>query len=566
MSIRNLACLIALPAWAQFSGLAVTDDGTQVYFSAPLVLTADSRTGLNSELRLYRWTANGVEFVAERGSLAAPGVSSANAGVTGARVSGDGSLYGYTMYNVCASPVQNGVCDNVLPYQAVLQGRISAPLGAGQLHLSRNGRWALLNQTVTWNYRVGPPVLFDTQAASVSYPPGIIIGTQSVSSGGMVLTSSGIWEASTGTALPYGLETPFLPLAISDDGSSYVYRANLYDSAGKYTGYGLGAHSIATGADIRLFTPAAGSSQLPQFMGVSNDGVKVLYRVTDSGTEGPAFLADARSGISAPIPLADGELATDGAMNGPGDIVALATSFHRIVMLRYASGAVADSRTIVPVTAWATVPSLAPGSIARIAAPVPPGVEGRILVAGAVAPMVAATGRQFIFQVPWEQPAGAATVTFDYATQSPFRQTQRTNVYPLFPGFEKADPGFSQPLGIKMILADFSGLVIAQPAPGQIVHMYMTGLGRVQGSVETGTAAPLDSLRPGVNALECRFSPLKTPAQTLFAGLAPGMIGLYQVTFRFPDETASGPLNGLSCTVKGPDGGTTFGFTGSTLP
>ena len=57
----------------------------------------------------------------------------------------------------------------------------------------------------------------------------------------------------------------------------------------------------------------------------------------------------------------------------------------------------------------------------------------------------------------------------------------------------------------KPIKGDFSGLVTSQPAPRDIVYVYMTGLGHVQGPVQTGVPAPVDSLRPIVNTLTCTF-------------------------------------------------------------
>lgn len=562
--LRSLVvCALALPAFGQFSGLAVTDDGGQVYFSSPLMLGSDPRSAAMPESRVYRWSAKGVELMGERGELAPGGStvsSSSSDGASGAQVSGDGGLYGYTLYNACAQPGTSDGCAGIQS-QAVLRGTINATAGQGVLQLSRNGRWALVVPQAS-PIRTSPPALWDIQNASVSYPPSAAALYGSVASDGSVVTDGGMWRA--GTVTPFGIAGRFVPLAISGNGKVLVYNALLTDAAGRVNGVALTARDLASGKDVAIYTPAAGSGLLPTFMGVNDDGGKVLYRVSGARGAGSTYLADAAAGSSMAIPLVEGESASEGAINGPGDLVVLATTFHRLLKIGLLNGALNSSQVIVPVTAYSSIPNLSPGSIVRLAAPVPPGSTGRVLIDGAAAPVVASTSDQLIVQTPWEQRTGSATITFDYATQSPFRQMQTATVFPFNPMFETADAGTYPLLGIKMIKADFSGLVTSQPTPGQIVHTYMTGLGRVQGAVETGVAAPLDSLRRINGTFQCRFFPYKAAADTLFAGLAPGLIGIYQVTFRFPNETASGPLTGGECSLTGPEGGAGFTFVSAT--
>src|SRR5260370_37182301 len=91
---------------------------------------------------------------------------------------------------------------------------------------------------------------------------------------------------------------------------------------------------------------------------------------------------------------------------------------------------------------------------------------------------------------------------------------------------------------------DFSGLVTTQPQPGDIVIAYMTGLGPVQGQPQTGVPTPVGVPMPLDGQITCTFlvqqtSPLvplpqQSAAETLFAGLAPSLIRIYQVSFRMP--------------------------------
>jgi uncharacterized protein (TIGR03437 family) len=110
---------------------------------------------------------------------------------------------------------------------------------------------------------------------------------------------------------------------------------------------------------------------------------------------------------------------------------------------------------------------------------------------------------------------------------------------------------------IEIIKGDWSGFQTTQPHAGDIVYLYMTGLGPVSGPVHTGIPAPLDIVEPLQSPLTCTFTPQTTPAQTLFAGLAPGLVGIYQVAFRIPEDANTKPFNGLQCSLGS---GASFGF------
>jgi uncharacterized protein (TIGR03437 family) len=91
--------------------------------------------------------------------------------------------------------------------------------------------------------------------------------------------------------------------------------------------------------------------------------------------------------------------------------------------------------------------------------------------------------------------------------------------------------------------------------PAEIVDLYMTGLGPVIPPVGTGDPAPLDRLTSLREPLACRWwqEGLAAPLDVLFAGLAPGMIGIHQVSVRLPanprtlDTDASRTTIALQC-------------------
>jgi len=90
---------------------------------------------------------------------------------------------------------------------------------------------------------------------------------------------------------------------------------------------------------------------------------------------------------------------------------------------------------------------------------------------------------------------------------------------------------------------DFTVVNFNAPAdPGEFISVYLTGLGRVNGSIVAGQAAPTTQLLTVRVPVEVRIGDLTVTAA--FAGLAPGFVGLYQVNAQVPEgiEGGSHPL------------------------
>jgi len=89
----------------------------------------------------------------------------------------------------------------------------------------------------------------------------------------------------------------------------------------------------------------------------------------------------------------------------------------------------------------------------------------------------------------------------------------------------------------------------APAAPGEFLTVYLTGLGRVEGTLEAGQPAP-----PVPALLEAR-APVTVwvgalSVQPAYAGLTPGFAGLYQVNFQVPAGLTAG-IYGLVITADG---------------
>jgi len=68
--------------------------------------------------------------------------------------------------------------------------------------------------------------------------------------------------------------------------------------------------------------------------------------------------------------------------------------------------------------------------------------------------------------------------------------------------------------------------------------IYCAGLGPVNPAIGDGTAAPSSTLSRTVNPVTATIG--GQPAQVLFAGLAPGFAGLYQVNVVVPTGVTTG--------------------------
>ncbi len=104
--------------------------------------------------------------------------------------------------------------------------------------------------------------------------------------------------------------------------------------------------------------------------------------------------------------------------------------------------------------------------------------------------------------------------------------------------------------GAPAVLAFTSGAVVAQhqdgtlisetapAAPGEFIVIYLTGLGATTVDVPTGQPSPTNPLAFVVDTPVLNLG--GTTIQPLFAGLTPGLVGLYQINFEVPKDLPDG--------------------------
>jgi uncharacterized protein (TIGR03437 family) len=86
---------------------------------------------------------------------------------------------------------------------------------------------------------------------------------------------------------------------------------------------------------------------------------------------------------------------------------------------------------------------------------------------------------------------------------------------------------------------DYSLVTAQNPAhPGEVLTMYLVGMGATDPPVPTGVASPANPV--AYANVKPELSIGGAEAEVLFWGLTPGSVGLYQINFRVPPGTQPG--------------------------
>jgi minor extracellular serine protease Vpr len=186
---------------------------------------------------------------------------------------------------------------------------------------------------------------------------------------------------------------------------------------------------------------------------------------------------------------------------------------------------------------------ISPGSLAR--------VYGNFLIGGTSdgatvrlggmpAPVFGASSGQITFQVPWElagQSQADLAVTVNEQTTAP---PLTIALQPVAPGIFSVD-GTGSGQGA---IYDLSGRLVDASNPAiagsTIIQIYCTGLGAVTNPLPTGAVAPAGPLSRTTSIPSVTFD-YAYGASVLYSGLAPGLVGVYQVNALVPNGLRSSP-------------------------
>jgi uncharacterized protein (TIGR03437 family) len=557
--LPGLVFLLAATASAQFSELAPTNDGSQLYFVTSLRLVSESSLHLPTSPAIYRIQGGAIERI-----TVPPPMSAGNPHLSQGdpEISADGNVFSYTEYQEC----EGG--SSCITYPTTSDSPLSiggqpygAPL-AGSAQISRNGRfvWNDLEFGFTFPAQADVRQLRDLQAGTtVTVPIAFANVRQAITSDGRLLgfdpqtRALTLWSTS-GASILTTTEQP--ATAIINDAGTWV----VYETVMTLAEIHLRALELSTGRDILLARSASSFNA-----SISDDGALVAYLAVPGIGQTTQVLTIHPDGTGGAVLTNFAQPVDTAVLAGLAHTV-FAVTGSRLVQIDAQSGTVQELIGSTPVCAPGFL-ALMPGSIlpirgsglagSTLSAPTPlPYTLGgvRVLANGSPLPLLSVSPTEVWFQVPFELPI-QPSVSVQLANTSQFAGCPATvvDVVPSYPYFFGS-----------VAHQDFSSLVTnASPAqPGEWIHLYAVGLGVVTPALATGIPAPLDRLYPIANPFECHggYDVSGQPITVGFAGIAPGMIGIYQVDIQMPYA----PIGGLSINCGTPGNTTERG--GAEIP
>jgi uncharacterized protein (TIGR03437 family) len=547
MRLVLAAILVSLSAFAQFQDLATTDDGAQLYFSSAARLRS---SGEVANRKLFVLDASGPHLVAQRDKGEPYGWTFTNFyDLFAPEPSADGSILAFTAYRSCGG---GSGCLQVEDYEANIVGLANPPqwTASGHITMSRNGRFAVLYGTTAWYPAPGTDWVDLRAGEKVRLPkdldfPGGTSVHRRIASDGTVITSNGgnlgLWRKAGIQSLR---NSAGAAQAMIDDAATRVVYESWDGTTAK-----LIAYDIATGNETLLTT----APQQIAFS-ISGDASAVLFVAPAQGAA-QAFLS-ANGGVKQLTQEPEG--IAEATISGNGQVVWAATTSGRILRVLAATGTVEEKIVRTP-NVVSVDGGVAPGSLIRLtgtglsdktalaAPPLPAELAGVQVNFGSVpAPLQYVSPTDVRWQVSWDAKDGPTPFEL-ISGDSPFVSGPDTltvsRTQPVFYGTLDVSNGYVfYPVAVH---SDWSGLVTpASPAHGgEIVNLYMSGLGAVSPSVPLGVPAPANPPARIVAPLECTFfDGGPNPAEILYAGLAPGMFGIYQVSLRVPVGLRMNPV------------------------
>jgi uncharacterized protein (TIGR03437 family) len=201
--------------------------------------------------------------------------------------------------------------------------------------------------------------------------------------------------------------------------------------------------------------------------------------------------------------------------------------------------------------------SLAPGTIIQIygenlasttaqpsAIPLPNDLNGtQVIIGGAQAPLYYVSSGQINAQIPFELEPGKqyqVLVSANGALTTP--DTLQLS---------DATPGLAAFVDGTLIAQHGDGTLVSNDSPakaGEYLVAYGAGMGGTNATPASGTASPTTPLAVPNDAPTLMIN--GTPSPLLFAGLTPGLVGLYQLNFQVPAGLPAGNIT-ISVTQNG---------------
>jgi len=539
--LRTFLFLILFTATlqAQFSGFASTADGSALYLATNY---AQKDTGQPAWGKIFTIDSQGLRPLAIRER--------------------ENTEPGYTNYYWLSAPSVSS------------DGKVVAYSGNRDCGLGRACVGAQFSKTTI----TGPPGTADFTVNGLAYVSRDARLAHVYAAGSLDNSSVGVWDIQTRTQLFRTSYSGGNPQSIADDGTAVFanYGLALYrNGQSEYLPLGESCQTAvidragtkviftsrwfepdATFSRLRIFDLASRSKRtLAEGAGdvyqptISDDGQQVLFLSTVRFT-GPAPYGPAQAFILTLDGSAPRQVTTDPAgvqsavLSGNGRVAFVFTYGGRLLRINLDDGRTTE---LIPRTPFCCSGfAAAAGSLYTMAgtglydsAGNPPVLS----LNDAAIPLVSSSPSQLTFVVPWELAGQAATLTVGLtsdssfeapstATQVPFRPVARNPQFFPMPPEYGTQGGYGFPFG-KAAHQNFEGLITREsPARrGETVHLYASGLGPVDAG---GRATqPFLCSIPTIGAYGYTNAPIP------FAGLAPGIPGVYQVDLVVPSDLST---------------------------
>ena len=416
-------------------------------------------------------------------------------------------------------------CDFYTGYSTLIQTRYGTITFSANTALSANGRFAALFDHVG-DKLPGTVRVLDLESRQLTPTgPQAAWSGRIVSDDGTVLIAREGGIRLTGPSRKIDL-TPLYGMSraeLAGDSSRIVYDRDLQDE--------IRTIEVSTGVDRSL-----GAGHLPT---LSRDGRTFSYLRDATRWSFQVWLGDAVSG-SVHMLSHEPEGIVDQSISGDGATVIASTSTGRLLSIDTVSGVV--TQRLGPVgPSGVLLTNAVPGSYNELVGTFPEGFVPDVRVGAIPAIILGPSPRGIAIQIPWEAQIGATIPIVQGAVEPLWDILAGRGVF--------AVAGAALPVGAAgpggpayyALHDNWSGPVkSSEPARrGEVIHLYGTGYGPVDGSVPSGKTTPSDRLyrmtSPCVwKAIGGDTNHPSRPFDALFAGLAPGLTGLYQFDFSIP--------------------------------
>jgi uncharacterized protein (TIGR03437 family) len=565
-----LAICGVLPSFAQFSSMATDYAGQRLLFTTNLSQTGSGQPDYG-KLFVADWRGVQALLIYNYDDLSTSGLDPGQPGlltnfynVDGVDVSSSGAYISVTARRACEglgyTALLCGYADQSTLYDRRGQVALTA---AGRVIVSASGKWALAVQKSF----SGPGtyfLLYDmTNGASFKVASVLTANTDwfhDVADDGTVVIASEAELLICGAAANCrsvmvdwkGLLGTGIRSAVIDAAGTAVVWAQT-DEPGNSILHAL--QTVDLGKTMNLGVSGWADSQ-PR---ISDDGSRILFLSTPIGANDPQVFLMAIDGTARRRVTVEPEGIAKAVLSGNGQVVWALTRTGRLLKIDIDTGG--RTQYTEPLAAFldpyfSSDPAtpfvsglLTPGEVISVSASVMPGERVELTVQGQPAPVVRVEPQTVVFEIPWTAQVGMDTgKDVELAIRKPDSSSwsgDKLNVY----------LGVFGPRLLASVHQDFSALISAkQPAQaGEIIHFFGTGFGPVTPPVPDGAPAPVAPLSRTVNAVTCdvlNYVGADTgPAHVLFAGLAPGMIGIYQLDVQLPDLLPGGSSVQVFCHV-----------------